>query len=62
MKRDYLKCKKTGECSHCGINCWAEHGNKPAIPCQLENCPYPRGQVIMFPLSSTGSSLLQITN
>jgi hypothetical protein len=52
---------KTGTCKHCGINCWAEQGGKPAIwPCGIDDCPYPRGQVIYFPSSMTGSSMLQI--
>jgi hypothetical protein len=64
MKRDYLKCKKTGVCPTCGINCWAEHNNQPAIwPCRITGCPFPdTAKIIQFPVSSTGSSLLQITN
>ena len=62
MPRDYMKCTKTGTCTHCGINCWAETSGKPAIwPCLLEGCPYPRGEIVQFPKSATGSSMLQIT-
>ena len=52
---------KTGTCPHCTINCWAENQGKPSVwPCGVDGCPYPRGQVIAFPKSATGSSLLQI--
>lgn len=53
---------KSGTCPTCGINTYAERGNEPAVwPCGVNGCPYPpRGKVIPFPLSSTGSSLLQI--
>jgi hypothetical protein len=54
---------KSGTCKHCTINCWAERGGKPAIwPCGLEGCPYPRGEVVAFPKSMTGSSMLQIAS
>ena len=52
---------KTGTCKTCGINCWAETKGQPSVwPCGVEGCPYPRGEVVAFPKSSTGSSLLQI--
>ena len=52
---------KTGTCKHCTINCYAESKGKPTVwPCGVEGCPYPRGEVIAFPKSATGSSLLQI--
>lgn len=58
---DFRKLEPVGKCSHCGINCWAETNNEPAIwPCGVEGCPYPRGQVIQFPRSATGTSLAQI--
>ena len=55
---------KTGTCKNCGINCYAEKHNEPAIwPCGVEGCPYPkRGQIVNFPKSMTGSSLLQIAS
>lgn len=52
---------KTGTCKHCTINCYAESKGKPTIwPCGVEGCPYPRGEIVAFPKSATGSSLLQI--
>ncbi len=55
---------KTGTCKHCGINCYAEKHGEPAVwPCGVDGCPYPpRGKVIPFAVSATGSSLLQIAN
>lgn len=55
---------KTSICKTCSINCYAEKQNEPAIwPCGVTGCPYPsRGKVVSFPLSATGSSLLQIAN
>ena len=58
---NFRKMQPTGKCAHCGINCWAETDNQPAIwPCGLEGCPYPRGEVVQFPKSATGTSLSQI--
>lgn len=58
---NFRKMQPTGKCTHCGINCWAETDNQPAIwPCGLEGCPYPRGEVVQFPKSATGTSLSQI--
>lgn len=55
---NFLETKPSGTCKVCGINCWKETGNKPAVwPCGIETCPYPRGEVIPFPQSSVGSSL-----
>lgn len=52
---------KSGTCKNCGINCWKETKGTPSIwPCGVEGCPYPRGEVVAFPSSATGSSLLQI--
>lgn len=60
-KLDFRKLEPCGKCPHCSINCWNETGGKPAIwPCGLEGCPYPRGNVIAFPRSETGTSLAQI--
>lgn len=55
---------KSGTCPTCGINCYAENKNEPTVwPCGVDACPYPpRGKVIPFALSATGSSLLQIAN
>ncbi len=53
--------KPIGTCPNCGINCWPETGGKPAVwPCGVGGCPYPTAQIIQFPQSFTGSSLLQI--
>jgi hypothetical protein len=52
---------KSGTCKNCGINCYKEKANQPTVwPCGVEGCPYPRGEIIAFPQSATGSSLLQI--
>ena len=46
MKRDNIKTPPVGECKVCGINCYADCGNKPEIwPCGIhrggkEDCPY----------------------
>jgi hypothetical protein len=54
---------KTGTCKTCSINCYAEKGGNPAIwPCGIEGCPYPRGEVVLFTRSMTGSSMLQIAS
>lgn len=55
---------KSGTCPNCGINCYTEKHNEPSVwPCGVNGCPYPpRGKVVAFPLSATGSSLLQIAN
>lgn len=58
---DFKKLQPTGKCPVCGINCWAEYNNEPAIwPCGIEKCPYTKDNVIKFDRSSTGSSLSQI--
>lgn len=58
-KIDYRATKPSGKCPTCGINCWKEHDDKPAIwPCRIEGCPYPQSaKVVAFPRSSTGSGL-----
>ena len=59
---DFRKLEPTGKCPICDINCWAETNNEPAIwPCGLNGCPYPPRKQTRFALSSTGSSLAQIT-
>ena len=52
--------RPTGKCPTCGINCWPETNDQPAIwPCGLGECPYPySAKIIAFPKSATGSSLL----
>jgi len=58
MKLDYRNMTPVGKCPKCGINCWAEHNNEPAIwPCGLDECPYPDKSMKGFDRSSTGSSL-----
>jgi hypothetical protein len=60
-KLDFKKLQPTGKCPHCGINCWAETNNEPAIwPCGVGGCPYPHKPQAPFALSSTGSSLALI--
>lgn len=60
-KLDFRKLEPCGKCSNCGINCWDETGEKPAIwPCGLSGCPYPSNNVVAFPSSPTGSSLSHI--
>ena len=52
--------KKTGVCKVCGINCWKENKGEPIIwPCVIEKCPYPKGEILVFPRSQTGSSMSQ---
>lgn len=59
MKKEMTK---AGICKTCGINCWKETNGEPSIwPCGIPKCPYPRGEVIVFPQSQTGSSMAQIT-
>jgi hypothetical protein len=62
MKTDYRATTPTGKCTKCGINCWKDSNNQPAIwPCGLEECPYPQSaKVVQFHTSSTGSSLLGV--
>jgi hypothetical protein len=61
-KINFLATKPTGTCKVCGINCWAETSNAPAIwPCGIEACPYPRtAKVIAFPRSQTGNAIALI--
>lgn len=64
MKRTpFTNQKPSGKCPICTINKWSFTGDKPAImPCNVANCPYPKeSNVVQFPRSVTGSSLLQIT-
>lgn len=63
-KLDYRNIHPTGKCDVCGINLWAEHGNKPAphtYPCRIENCSHPsNAEIVMFPRSLTGSAIALI--
>lgn len=60
-KLDFRKLEPVSKCVRCGINCWAETDNKPAIwPCGVEGCPYPTSNVTQFSRSPTGSSLSHI--
>ena len=61
MNLDFRSLKPSGTCKVCGINCWKETNNEPAIwPCGINGCPYPHKPQTRFSLSSTGSSLAQI--
>jgi hypothetical protein len=61
MNLNFRQLQPTGKCPICGINCWAETQNIPAIwPCGLDKCPYPVQPSRTFARSATGSSLSQI--
>ncbi|MEK9695908.1 MAG: hypothetical protein VW270_09095 [Candidatus Poseidoniales archaeon] len=59
-----MEMEKTGTCSICGINLWAEHGNRPSVfPCGVKSCPYETEEArlaIEYERSTSGSSLAQI--
>lgn len=63
-KLNYRELQPTGKCKTCGINLWAEHGNKPAphtYPCRIAECEHPsNAKVIAFPRSITGSAIAMI--
>jgi len=60
-KLDFRKLDPAINCPTCGINCWAETDNKPAIwPCGVPGCPYPQEKYTSFESSMTGTSLGQI--
>lgn len=60
-KLDFRKMEPTGKCPNCGINCWSETSNEPAIwPCGVPGCPYPHKPQRPFERSAVGSSLSMI--
>ncbi len=60
-KLDFRNLEPVSKCPTCGINCWAETDNKPAIwPCGVPGCPYPHDKAEAFESSMTGTSLGQI--
>lgn len=60
-KLDFRKLDPTGKCPTCGINCWTETDNEPAIwPCGVPGCPYTQKPQPKFERSSVGSSLSMI--
>ncbi len=60
-KLDFRKMEPSGKCPNCGINCWSETNNEPAIwPCGVPGCPYPHKPQRPFERSAVGSSLSMI--
>lgn len=61
---NYRAIKPSGKCKVCGINLWAEHGDKPAphtYPCKIAGCEHPStAQIVQFPRSLTGSAIALI--
>lgn len=64
-KLNYRTLEPSGKCAICGINLWAEHGNKPAphtYPCLINNCAHPSdAKVLTFDRSLTGCGLSYTT-